>query len=89
MIEKIDNNQIPDMPKEAVGKQVNPPKPPVENQADDSLQVNHDSLIEKAKQASPEDEGAVQQARELLSSGQLESPENIRAAAENIIKFGI
>ena len=89
MIEKIDNNQIPEIPKEAAGKQVNPPKSPVENQADDSLQVNYDSLIEKVKQTSPEDDKAVQQARELLASGQLESPENIRAAAENIVKFGI
>ena len=45
--------------------------------------------IEQAQQIPSEDTGAVQQARELLSSGQLDSPENIRAAAEAIVKSGV
>ena len=89
MIEKIDNSQIPDIPKESAPKQTNPPRIHAENGADASLQVNHDSLIEKAKQTPQEDANAVQRARELLSSGQLESSENIRAAAENMVKFNI
>lgn len=89
MIEKINNNQIPDILKESSSKQPVAPKVPENNQVDASLQVNYDSLIEKAKQTTQEDVNAVQQARQLLLSGELKSPENIQAAAENIVKFGI
>ncbi|GAH66029.1 unnamed protein product, partial [marine sediment metagenome] len=64
-------------------------KTPTNNGVDASLQVNYASLIEKAKQTSQTDSKTVQLAQELLLSGQLESPENIRAAAEDIVKFGI
>jgi len=40
-------------------------------------------------QASQADEDVVGAARKLLRSGQLESTENIREAAENIVTFGI
>ena len=59
------------------------------NDADASLQVDFASLIDQANQTPQEDTEAVQQAQELLLSGQLESPENTRAAAENIVEFGI
>ncbi len=88
MIEKIDNNQ-PLIESEASSNQTSPPNIPANNEADASLQVNYDSLIEQAKEIPPEDTDVIQRAQELLLSGQLESPENIRAAAENIIKFGI
>ena len=89
MIEKINNNQIPDILKELSSKQSNPPTIPEDNEMDASLQINYDSLIEKANQTLPEDADAVQRANELLLSGQLESPENIQSAAENIVNFGI
>ncbi len=56
---------------------------------DVSVQVNYASLIEKAMQEPEGDAQRVQKARELLLSGQLESAENIRQAAENIVKYGI
>ena len=59
------------------------------NDVDALVQVNHDGLIEKASQLPQLDPNAVQRARELLESGELDSEANIRAAAENIIKFGI
>jgi len=88
MIEKINNNQVPGILKESSSKQ---PDSSVTtgNKADASLQVSYDSLIEQANQPPLEDADAIQRARQLLLSGQLESPENIRAAAETIIKFGI
>jgi len=89
MIEKIENNQIPDMLKESSATQSSPSNIPAKTGLDASLQVSYDSLIEQAKQIPPEDTSAVQQARELLLSGQLDNPENIRAAAEAIVKFGI
>lgn len=89
MIEKIKNNQAQDILKEASLKQSEPSKGSASNQADASLQVSHDSLIEQAKQIPTEDAGVVQQARQLLLSGQLDTPENIKVAAEAIVKFGI
>lgn len=89
MIERIDNSQIQDILKESSSKQINPSKFPANNEVDDSWQVNYDSLIKEAKQIPTEDTTAVQRAQELLSSGRLDTPENSRAAAENIITFGI
>ena len=54
-----------------------------------SIQVDYGSFIDKAMQIQQTDARAVQRARELLLSGRLESPENIRAAAKDIVKFGI
>jgi hypothetical protein len=89
MIEKIDGNRIQDLFEKPASKQVNPADATVGSSADASLQVNYAELIEKAMQVPQEDDKAIQQAKEILLSGQLESPENIRAAAENILKFGV
>ncbi len=89
MIEKINNNQVPDILKETSSRQPERPSEPADNQVDASLQVTYDSLIEKAKEMPRQDTDAVGRARRLPLSGQLESPENIRAAAENIAEFGI
>ena len=89
MIEEINNNQVSDILKESSAMQPNPSNTPANNQVDASLQISYDSLIEQAAQISPEDVSVVQRAHQLLSSGQLESPENIRAAAETIVTFGI
>ena len=89
MIDKINNNQVKNALQGAFPKQPELSRASANDQNVDSLQVNYKSLIEKAGQLPQEDDKAVQRARELLLSGQLESPENIRAAAENIIKFGI
>ena len=70
----------------------NPPdsnKTASNNSVDVSLQVDYASLINKAAQILPTDAEAVQRAQQLLESGQLESRQNIRQAAENIIESGI
>ena len=89
MIEKIDNNQINNI----VGRTSSDPETTTTNstgsEVDALVQVNHDGLIEQASQLPQSDPNAVELARELLASGELESDENLRAAAENIIKFGI
>ncbi len=89
MIERINNNQVPDIFKEFSAKQPRSSGGSANKQVDASLQVTYDSLIEKAQQIPSEDPNAVQRARQILLSGQLDSPENIRAAAENIVRFGI
>lgn len=88
MIEKIDTNQ-PLIKSETSPRQSDPASVPGNDGEDASLQVDYASLIDEAIQTQQPDDKIVQQARKLLSSGQLESPENIRTAAENIIKFGI
>jgi hypothetical protein len=89
MIDKININQIRDHADSQSAGQPNRPKPPVNEQADATLQIDYCSLIEQATKMPPVDTDAVQRARQLLQSGQLDNPSNIREAAEDIIKFGI
>ena len=56
---------------------------------DVSVHVNYASLIEKAVKQPEKDAQRIQKAKELLRSGQLESKERIKEAAENIYKYGI
>jgi hypothetical protein len=88
MIDKIDANQ----PMIESGLSSGQPKSAraiPDNDVDVSVQVNYASLIDKAVQEPKGGAQRVEQARKLLLSGQLESPENIREAAENIVKYGI
>lgn len=89
MINNIDRNQIGHL----VGQPSLPNPDPTAtrpvNDADASLQVRFGDLINQAKQAGETDTDAVRQARQLLESGQLTSPENIASAAMNILSFGI
>ena len=86
MIDKINNNRISNILQEAFPKQTAPAAGDA-NQVDASLQVSYDSLIEQAKQT--QEVTSVEQARKLIASGQLDTPENIRAAAEAITILGI
>jgi hypothetical protein len=57
--------------------------------SDVALQIDFASLVDQAKQAAEPNASDVQKARELLLSGELTSPENIRSAATNMLKSGI
>jgi hypothetical protein len=88
MIEKINNEQLHKFVEKA-----GPQKPPASkarasNEPDATLQADFAPLIEQAK-LPPDESAAIEKARELLKSGQLETSENIRQAAENIAKLGI
>jgi len=88
MIDKININQIPDFyDGSQPGK--NRSKPITNNQTDATLQIDYARLIEQAIKSRPDETDAVQKALELLESGQLDNPENIRQAASNIVKFGV
>jgi hypothetical protein len=89
MIEKIDISQIQDLSGKLMPKPQDSPKTPIKDSADASLQVDYTSLINRETRILETDTEAVRKAQELLQSGRLESPENIREAAENILKFGI
>ncbi|MHC4666483.1 MAG: hypothetical protein ACYS9T_11115 [Planctomycetota bacterium] len=86
---KIDTNQIPDFLDKSSYKQLNSAKALSSNDADASLLINYASLIDKATEISQVDAEAVQRAQELLQSDEIDSPDNIRKAAEDIIGFGI
>lgn len=88
MIEKIDNNQIHDFFEKLTSKQPNPADALPDDQ-DVSVQVNYASLIDQAMQIPQTDVNKVEQARKLLLSGRLESPDNFRQAAEYMVTFGI
>lgn len=89
MIDNIHNNQI----SHATGMNTSPrtdaTNKPAADESDATLQVNFADLINQAIQASETEKDGVRRARELLQSGQLTSPDNIRSAAQNIITFGI
>ena len=89
MIDKINNNSISDILNEVSRHRSAPSKNTSGEQADASLQLTHNSIIEGAKQIQINDQAAVERARQLIDSGQLDTPENIRAAAETIAQFGI
>lgn len=89
MIDNVQNSQI----KQVMGTTAMPHPDPIDKPAADgsdaTLQVSFADLISQAIQASETDTDAVQKARELLQSGRLTSPQNIRSAAAEIVKFGI
>lgn len=89
MIDNIDTNQVQDLAGEPSFKQRDSAKALPNSDADVSLQVNYASFINKAMQIPQTDAEVVQQARELLLSGQPGNPEDIRAAAEDIAEYGI
>lgn len=90
MIEKINTKHVQDFLETSSSKQPSSARAvPDNNDEDVSLQVNYASLIEKAMQTPQTDTNAVQRAQELLSSGQLETAENFRAAAEDIAESSV
>lgn len=89
MIENINTNQPQNLLENSSSSQPGSAGAAQNNQPDVSLKVEYASLIDKAAQIQQTDTSALQQAKELLASGRLESPQNFQEAAENIIKFDI
>lgn len=86
---EIDADKIHDILTQPSATQPNSTRPTPDNDTDASLQVDFAAFIDKATQTPPADTEAVQHAQELLLSGDLDTLENCREAAENITKFGI
>ncbi len=63
--------------------------PAVNSGEDASLRVDYEVLISKAQKAEKNESITVEDAKKLVKSGRLDTDENIREAAENIILFGI
>ena len=56
---------------------------------DANLRSDYDAIIAKAIESEEINLNAVEQAKILLQSGQLDTPKNIESTAENLLKFGI
>ena len=89
MIDNIQNNQIAHAMGKTALPQPGPTNKPAADGSDATLQVSFADLINQAIQVPQTEMDAVQRARELLQSGRLTSPENIRSAAANIVTYGI
>ncbi len=87
MIDKIEN-QPPIEINPAAG-QGNQPRPLPKSGDDVSIQVDFAGLIEKAMQPPDDEAQRVAEARQLLLSGELESPQSIRETAEAIVNRGV
>ena len=88
MIEQIRNNSQPLFESGSSGQPI-PPGALRGNDVDVSIQVNYASLVEKAMQPPDTNAEKVQQAKELLMSGKLDSEEIIKGAIENLLKYGV
>jgi hypothetical protein len=89
MIDKININQIQDPFDGQSPNQANSAKRVVQEQVDATLQIEFGRIIEQAIKTPPADENAVQRAKELLESGRLDNPANVKEAAKAIVKFGV
>lgn len=89
MIDEVGTNNIRDFLEKSSSRPPNSAGALPNDDEDVSVEVNYASLIDTAMQSPETDTQAVQRARELLLSGQLESPESVQEAAENIVNFGI
>jgi hypothetical protein len=89
MIQNINTNSVGHL----IGQSSVPSTDPVvarrTNDADAALHVSFDDLIGKAKDSAEVEATAIEEARQLLLSGQLTSHENIVSAAQNILNSGI
>ena len=88
MIENIKTNQYPIEP----GAPLNQPHSGYalpDNDTDVSVQVDHANLIKKALQIPESNPEQIEKARELLLTGELDSPANILRAAQNLYNYGV
>jgi len=88
MIDKIDIKPIPELPAKPTAKQ-SESNETTSSTADATLEVNYETLIKKAMEIPESDATQVEKAKELIASGELESINNIRAAAKDIIDLGV
>ena len=89
MIEQIGTNNQPFIESGSSTGQPNTPAAIRGNDVDASIQVDYAALVDMAMQPPQTDDQRVQQAKELLLSGGLDSEEIIKGAIENILMYGI
>jgi hypothetical protein len=86
---KIDTNGIQDFVEKPASTQFSAVRPRSSDDGDASLRISYASLIDEAMQSGEVDKGTIDRAQEVLLSGEIDDPENIRKAVGNILRFGI
>lgn len=89
MIDKIDKTQISELMADMASRQTRSAEKADKNEADASVQIDYAALIKNAAQTPESNPENIERARQMISSGLLESYENFRQAAENLLAFGI
>lgn len=89
MIDKLNADQVGHLVGKAAAPNPEAADKRAPNDTDVTCQVSFADLINQARESATADAAAVEQAKALLLSGQLTSPENIRSAAESILRFGV
>lgn len=89
MIGKIDKTQLSELMAELASKQPRPADKPDKNGLDASVQIDYASLIRQAAEIPESGIDRIETARQLITSGLLESAENYKQAANNMLVFGI
>jgi len=89
MIENVHNNHVAHMTGMGAVPHADATNRPAADNSDATLQVNFADMVNQAMQAGETGTDAVEKAKELIQSGRLTSVENIRSAAENVLRFGI
>ncbi len=89
MINNIDVHSIQNLQPRPAGKKDRDGHASDVSSPDASISVEYGNLIAEASQLQRADQHTVERAQELISSGQLDTPENIRAAALHLTQFGI
>jgi hypothetical protein len=89
MINKVNHNPITEILRDASARPSQNREASVPSKADASLDVSYESLVNQVRQEPVDEAGIIERARQMVLSGELDKPENIRAAAANMVKFGI
>jgi hypothetical protein len=89
MIQNINGNAVPDIMAKPSQRNSQGAAGSSRAAADATLQIQYAPLVAEAIRASETDAQAVERAQAMLASGQLDSMEAIRAAAQNLAEFGV
>jgi flagellar hook-basal body complex protein FliE len=89
MIDRVNTSQLQDILANAAAKQARNTEAGQDRSTDASLQADYAALIKQASDACADDQIRLQKAKELLDTGQLETLDNVRQAAQDIAQFGV
>ena len=89
MVNNIDVHRIQDLLLKPVGKKHKTQESSGTSMPEVAFDAEYGDLIATALRFTPADEYSVERARELITTGQLDTPEAVRTAATNIIQSGI
>ncbi len=85
------NNITPNTPGSGLepSKKTDPVEPEPTDTSDATVRSEYASIINKALETEELDLQAVQKAQEALDAGLIDTPENAKDAADNILRYGI